>query len=112
MPPEAATYLRDMLDAVQAIEDQVRGLAAAEFLARRGVRDAVTWNLCVIGEALNKLVKVDEPTARQITDSRKIVAVRNQLIHGYAVINHDITWEIATEKLPILRRELEQMLAS
>ena len=49
MPPESEKYLRDMLDAVLAIEDRIRDRDEAAFLAERGARDAVTWNLCVIG---------------------------------------------------------------
>ncbi len=112
MPPESEKYLRDMLDAVLAIEDQIRGLDEAPFLAARVARDAVTWNLCVIGEAMGGLRRRDVLVADQITDARKIIGLRNQLIHGYAVINHHITWEIVTSNKPVLRRELDRLLGS
>ncbi len=111
MPPETARYLRDMLDSANTIAEQVAGLDEAAFLASRVVRDAVTWNFCVIGEALSQLLKADEPVGRQVTDHRRIVGLRNQLIHGYGVINHQVTWRIVTEHLPPLRAELERMLA-
>ena len=77
MPPESEEYLRDMLDGVRAIGDQTRGLTRDDFVANRVVRDAVTWNLCVIGEALSQLTKIDEATGRQIVDSREIIGLRN-----------------------------------
>ena len=112
MPPEIAKYLRDMLDAARTIEEEVRGLTEGQFVQNRLVRDAVSWNYCVIGEALSQLLKIDEPTGRQITDSWKIVGLRNQLIHGYGTIDHNVTWRIVSTKLPILRQDLERLLAS
>jgi len=40
-----------------------------------------------IGEALNQLVKLNAALAGRISDLPKIVAFRNQLIHGYASVN-------------------------
>ena len=101
-----------MLGAPRTIDEQVQNLTGEEFVQARLVRDAVTCDFCVIGEALSQLLKLDEPTGRQITDSWKIVGLRNQLIHGYGTIDHTVTWRIVSTKLPILRQELERLLAS
>ena len=61
---------------------------------------------------MTALRKRDEPMADRITDNRKIIGLRNQLIHGYAVINHQITWDIVTNKVPVLRRELDALLGN
>jgi len=71
----------------------------------------VNWNLCVIGEALNRLNQLDPATASRITDHRKIIRLRNQLIHGYGSVDHEITWHIVQQHLPLLVRELEHLLA-
>ena len=41
----------------------------------------------------------------------KIIGLRNQLIHGYGAIDDHITWNIIAQKLPVLHRELDQLLA-
>jgi len=110
MRPESARYLRDMLDAARAIESHVEGRKLDDFLQLRWLRDAVNWNFCVIGEALAQLNRIDEATAESITDHSKIVGLRNQLIHAYGVINNRITWNIVEKKLPILVRELAELL--
>jgi uncharacterized protein with HEPN domain len=110
MPPEAAKFLRDMLDAARAIEQYTAGVTRDEFLDTRWRRDAAQWNFCVIGEALSQLSKVDEATAKRLSEQPRIIAFRNQLIHGYGVIDSRITWDVIHKKLPVLVRELEAAL--
>jgi len=55
------------------------------------VRQAVQWNFAVIGEALAHLHRIDAATAEQITGWRRIIGLRNQLIHGYGMIDHAVT---------------------
>ncbi len=37
--------------------------------------------------------------------------MRHRLIHGYTDVNWLIVWEVATQKMPVLIRQLEQILA-
>jgi uncharacterized protein with HEPN domain len=110
MQLESAKYLRDILDAAGAIQDYVRGKQFEDFLNTRSLRDAVHWNFCVIGEAVSQLRTIDEPTVEKLSGYWKIVGLRNQLIHGYGVIDSRITWGIIEDKLPILVREAKQLL--
>jgi uncharacterized protein with HEPN domain len=80
-------------------------------LRQRATRNAVNWNFSVIGEALAQLKRMDEATAERITDHRKTIALRNQLIHGYGVIDNRITWDILHQKLPVLITEFKSLLA-
>jgi uncharacterized protein with HEPN domain len=43
---------------------------------------------------------VDATLAARVPDIREIIAFRNVLIHGYAVVEHDRVWRIAEESLP------------
>lgn len=36
--------------------------------------------------------------------------MRDRLIHGYFGVDHDLVWEVATQKVPALRREVGQIL--
>ena len=64
----------------------------------------------VIGEALNQLAKVDAGLAQKIPDLPKIVAFRNQLIHGYASIEMATVWNIVQESLPDLLSRVQGLL--
>ncbi len=46
----------------------------------------------------------------KITDSRKIVDVRNRIINGYDSVSDDIIWGIVIKNLPILQNEVEFLL--
>jgi len=111
LPPEIAKYVRDMLEAAQTIRHYARNRTLDDYLQLRWLRDAVQWNFCVIGEALAQLRRRDPATSDKITDHAKIIALRNQLIHGYGVIDHRITWDNVEKKPPILIRELEHLSA-
>jgi uncharacterized protein with HEPN domain len=110
MQPDTAKYLRDMLDAVRAIQRYASDKTLDDYLQTRSLQDAINWNFCVIGEALAQLTRLDEATAQRITDQSRIIGFRNQLIHGYGIINNRITWNIMEAKLPVLARELSDLL--
>lgn len=57
---------------------------------------------------MNRILKNN--TEIKITDSRKIVAVRNRIIHGYDSVSDDVIWGIVVKQLPVLRIEVEKLL--
>jgi len=71
-------------------------------------KKAVERNLEIIGEALNRILKVNPDI--EITDSRKIIDTRNRIIHGYDSVTADILWLIISKSLPILEKEVEKLL--
>jgi len=112
MQRESAKLLSDILEAGERIRQYTRGKTRDNFLTEGQVRDAANWNFSVIGEALSQLHKLDAGTAERITEWQRIIAFRNQLIHGYGVIKNEITWDIIENKLPILMTEISCLLAS
>ena len=64
----------------------------------------------MIGEALAQLHRLDPGMAEQITEWRRIISFRNQLIHGYGVIEHGITWDVIESKLPVLVKDIHRLL--
>jgi uncharacterized protein with HEPN domain len=48
--------------------------------------------------------------AAQVPDLGRIIAFRNILIHGYAVVDDEIVWRATHENLPALRTKLESLL--
>ncbi len=73
-------------------------------------RKAVERNIEIIGEAMDRILKADPNF--QITDSRKIVDTRNRIIHGYDSVSEDVIWLIVNRYLPILEKEVKEILKS
>ncbi len=69
---------------------------------------AIERNIEIIGEAMSRILKSGEELV--ITDSRKIVDVRNRIIHGYDSVSDNIIWGIVIKQLPVLRVEVEKLL--
>jgi uncharacterized protein with HEPN domain len=53
-------------------------------------------------------LKNDETIA--ITHSRKIVDTRNRIIHGYDTVSDEVIWGIVIRHIPVLQKEVEQLL--
>lgn len=74
-------------------------------------QSAVERQLEIAGDALSQLRKNFPEVFRQIPDGDLIVAFRNVLAHGYAVLDHGKVYEAATAKAPELLRVIERLLA-
>jgi len=59
---------------------------------------------------LNQLSRVDPVLASQIPDLPRLVAFRNILIHGYAIVDDALVWDAAVVQLPQLRTTLAALL--
>lgn len=101
-----------LLDIDRSIEEIFEFLPSKrnflEFKNDLKTKKAIERNLEIIGEALNRILK-ENPKIR-ITDSRKIVDTRNRIIHGYDSVTEDVIWLIVVKYLPILKKEVEDLL--
>ena|SRR5437764_834337 len=111
MQLESRKLLQDALEAAIAVEEFTHGRVFEELSKEKLLRSAIYWQFALIGEALARLQKLDKGTFNRISESWRIVGFRNQILHGYDVIQDNITWQIIQDKLPILRRELKELLA-
>lgn len=74
------------------------------------MRAAVEREFEIIGEALAQLAKLDPGIASEISDVRSIISFRNILIHGYAVVDDRLVWDVVESKAHVLRREIDALL--
>lgn len=110
MPRDPRTYLWDALHAVDLITRFVEEKNFADYQADDLVRSAVERQFEIVGESLNQLSRVDPGLAAQIGDLARLVAFRNILIHGYAIVDDALVWDAATTKLPGLRVALATLV--
>jgi uncharacterized protein with HEPN domain len=111
MPPDIAKLLLDMQRAVERIERFAAGKTFADYQTDDFLRSAIERQFEIIGEAMTRLANAAPDAAARITDYRKITGFRNVLIHGYDTIDDTITWGVVTTKLPLLKTELDRLIA-
>ena len=104
MHPEIRTYLSDILSAIEEIESFFDGmiLEFVYFIKDRKTKRAVERNLSIIGEAANRIKKVDRTF--ELPNIREIIATRNRIVHGYENVSDEILWTIITDFLPELKQ--------
>jgi uncharacterized protein with HEPN domain len=110
MQPEVKSLLVDIQHAVAGIDLFVVGKSLEDFNADLMLRRAVERQFEIIGEAVTRMRKVNPAVADSISESHGIVSFRNVLSHGYDTVRNPITWRIILEKLPVLRREVDELL--
>ena len=110
MDNEIKAWLYDILNAINEIEsfyiDQKKEFAVYEVDIK--TKRAIERNVEIIGEAMNRILKKDNNIS--ISNSRKLVDVRNRIIHGYDSVSDEIIWGIVIKYLPVLLNEVETML--
>ena len=68
---------------------------------------AVERDLMIIGEAVNKLTKI-EPNM-SISSSKHIIGLRNMIVHAYDSIDPTTLWKILMKDIPVLKQEITEL---
>jgi len=110
MQRDARAFLWDVRESAIAIQSFVAGMDANAYAANEMAQSAVERKFEIIGEALSQLAKLDTVLAARISELPQIVAFRNQLIHGYATVNHGTVWHVIHTSLPPLIAGVRSLL--
>lgn len=110
MDKDIRKYLYDILTSVEETESFFNEIPKKyeNFVSNYMLRRAVERNIEIIGEATNRILKINNDIA--ITNARKIVDARNYVIHGYDRLSPDILWSIVVNHLPLLHEEVKRLL--
>jgi len=73
-------------------------------LLRRGIER----ELEIIGEAINRILKINPDI--EISEARRMVDLRNWVIHGYDRVDDVIIWGIISRDIPKLKKQVERLL--
>jgi len=103
--------LRDVREACSLIEDYMFGVSSEEFLKDTEKQDAVIRRIEIIGEATAHL---SEATRSQLPalPFRQMRGMRNIVAHDYGHVDVALVWKAATEKIPLIRRVLDDFLGT
>ncbi len=71
-------------------------------------RRAIERELEIIGEATNNLLKLNDDLP--LTSARKIVNMRNRVIHAYDSVDETIIWNVIVKDILVLLNEVQLLL--
>jgi uncharacterized protein with HEPN domain len=102
-------YVRDMVACCDKVLAYTGGIDRNDFAERGIVFDATVRNLELLGEAARQVpdaVRADHPGI----EWRKIVGLRNLLIHSYFGVDEDVIWDLVQHRIQPLRDSLVDLL--
>jgi uncharacterized protein with HEPN domain len=109
MNVEIKKYLFDISESVDSIEKFLGDkLDFNVYLANKMLRRAVEREFEIIGEAMNRIERLDPKI--EISSKKQIINMRNRVIHGYDKIDDEIVWGTIVRHLPTLKSEISRLL--
>lgn len=109
MQLSAAEYLHHILDEADYLLEYSASLSKEAFLEDETLKRAFVRSLSVIGEASKKLP--EEIIRRfEYIQWREMAGMRDRLIHGYFGTDYDIVWDVVTNKIPDLQKQIDEIL--
>ncbi|MFZ4725953.1 MAG: DUF86 domain-containing protein [Paludibacter sp.] len=109
MQLDILTYLLDIQNSIESINDFLgENRNFNNYLSNKLLRRGIERELEIIGEAANRILKIDPSI--QIDNARKIVDLRNWVIHGYDKVDDVIIWGIVSRQLPTLKIQVDKLL--
>jgi len=81
----------------------------SEFLKDETLKRAFSRSLEIIGEASKKITADNQLKWPQI-QWKQIAGMRDRLVHDYTGIDYELVWDIAINKIPDLKRQIEEII--
>jgi uncharacterized protein with HEPN domain len=111
MNNETKKRLLDAQEACRAIQQFTAGSNFVSYAADSMRRAAVERKFEVLGEALSHAEESDAKLAERLPEIRRIIGMRNRIIHGYDAVDDEIVWDAVQGKISSLLDQLSVLLS-
>ena len=102
-------FLSDILNSIESINEYLGDERNFyQYESNKLLRRGVERELEIIGEAVNRLLKLDPNI--DIFHAKRIVSLRNWVIHSYDNVDNVIIWGVINKDLPLLEKQVRKLL--
>jgi len=101
-------YIKHIRDAIKSIIEYTKDVNKKSFISKNMIQDAVIRRIETIGEAA-KNVSIDFRETYSEIQWRKIVGMRDKLIHGYFNVDVERVWNVIINDIPVLKKQIEEI---
>ena len=109
MRPKIVKYLFDIEASIHSIFDFSKDCKnLSDYDSNKLIKRGVEREFEIIGEAINRIMKIDADI--EISNARKIVNLRNWVIHSYDNVDSILIWTIIKRELPVLQDDVRQLI--
>lgn len=111
MKRDSQLFVKDIIDAMESIEEFVGAMTLDEFKEDEKTSSAVIRKFEVIGEAAKYM---SEKVKEMYLDIqwKSMAGMRDRLIHAYFGIDYGLVWAAIKVEIPKLKLKLKKMLSS
>ena len=107
MQHDPLVCVEDAVMACELILQFTQDMTENDFYADNKTKAAVERKIEIIGEALNRIKKINPSKLEKIDNWREIIGFRNVIAHGYDVVEDSIVWESIENDIPLLLKQLQ-----
>ena len=98
-----------MLQAIERIRRYTKGKTFGDFIDDDMMYYAVVKNIEILGEASNMLTEEFRDTHPN-TPLRMVNGMRNYIVHEYFQVDNNVVWDVITNDLPILEKQITEYI--
>jgi uncharacterized protein with HEPN domain len=107
--PNDVRHLKNIIVLIDKITQNIDGASRDVFISHALLADACAMNLIAIGEQVDRLTDECRDKTPQI-EWRAIYGIRNRFAHDYFSINNGLLWDILSEDIVLLRKQLIDLI--
>ena len=109
MSNEFLDYIEDIIDAMDKAQTVLDGVSYKVFSEDFRINFVVVRALEIVGEATKRLpmsLRDEYPDVPW----REMAGMRDRIIHGYDVVDLRIVWNTVKDRIPVVRKQIQQIL--